>query len=62
MIYIKMLTTSNAYCSKRTRKPRFDLPVEQPIKFDLVVSVPNAKALGLEVPANMLALANEGIE
>ena len=39
-----------------------DLPVEQPIKFDLVVSVPNAKALGLEVPANMLALANEVIE
>ena len=38
------------------------LPVEQPIKFDLVVSVPNAKALGLDVPANMLALANEVIE
>ena len=39
-----------------------NLPVEQPTKFDLVVSVPNAKALGLEVPANMLALANEVIE
>jgi putative ABC transport system substrate-binding protein len=39
-----------------------DLPVEIPTKYQLVISVVAAKALGLDVPAKLLALADEVIE
>jgi hypothetical protein len=58
--YVNHFRQAASYVARILRGEKAgDLPVQQPSKFQLIVNIKTAKALGLDVPAEVLATADE---